>query len=131
MEKEKEAPVVNVESPAGKIIIVGVVMIIFIAIIDFLSNYLQSSIIFQNKYILYSIVGVLTAGLIFIFVKVFIKRKNYLDSSEDEIVLEDTKRVLKIIDNLLDKLPEKELDKFSRTKDAELYKSVLRKYGIK
>jgi hypothetical protein len=131
MEKEKEVPVINIESPIKKIVIVGIVMVIFIAIIDFLSNSLQSNAIFQNKYILYSIVGVLLIG-VFIFVGIFLRKKNYSDFSEKgNISKGDTKRVLKIIDNLLEKLPEKELKKFSKTKDAELYKSVLKGYGVK
>jgi len=132
MEKEKEAPVVNIEFPIKKIILVGIGMIIFIALIDFLSNYFGSNILFQNKYVLYSVIALLLVGFIFFLVRIFIKRKNFSEKGSNNFVTDsDTKSVLKIMDKLLEKLPENELKKFSKTKDAGLYSSVLKKYGIK
>lgn len=40
---------------------------------------------------------------------------------------EDTRKVLKITDNLLEKLPDDEIDKFAKSKDFELYKKVMEK----
>ncbi|VVB82924.1 Uncharacterised protein [uncultured archaeon] len=131
MEKEKEVPTVNIEFPIKKIILVGIGMIIFIALIDFLSNYFGSNLLFQNKYVLYSVIALLAVGFIFFLFRIFIKRKNFFNPSENENGEGDTKRVLKIIDKLLEKLPEDELEKFSKTKDAGLYRAVLKKYGIK
>ena len=39
---------------------------------------------------------------------------------------EDVKKVLKITDDLLERLPDEEIDKFSKTKEFELYKKVIR-----
>lgn len=54
------------------------------------------------------------------------KKKEVKVSDEEEI-----KAVLEVVDDLLGKLPEKEIDEFMKTKDAELYKKILKKYGIK
>jgi len=43
----------------------------------------------------------------------------------------DIQQFLKIIDNWLGKLPEKTIDEFSKSKDFELYKSILKRYGLK
>lgn len=42
----------------------------------------------------------------------------------------DIRRVLKAVDGLLGKLPEKEISKFSKTKEAKAYKEILKKYGV-
>lgn len=42
----------------------------------------------------------------------------------------DIKKVLKTVDELLGKLPEKERRKFAKTKEAEDYKITLKKYGV-
>lgn len=136
MKNEKEVSVV-IESPVKKIIFVGAVMVVFIIFIELMRNYLESNPIsfLQNKYVLYSVIGIAVIGLALFLVIFIIKRNKKLpDISKNASVAEkneDTKKVLKIVDNLLEKLPEKELKKFSGTKDAELYRSVLKKYGIK
>jgi len=43
----------------------------------------------------------------------------------------DIKIVLQALDGLLGKLPAEEVEKFSKTKYAELYKKLLEKYGVK
>lgn len=132
MNPEKEVPVITIESPTKKIILVGIAMIIFIIITDMLSNYFNYSIIFQNVYILYPLIGILVIVFVFILIKVFFKKKNSDSLAGNKFVPDnDTKKVLKVIDDLLNKLPEKESEKFSKTKNAELYSSVLKKYGIK
>jgi len=42
----------------------------------------------------------------------------------------EVKEVLKIVEELLDKLPEEEIKKFTKTKDYELYCMVLERYGV-
>ena len=54
--------------------------------------------------------------------------------NESEIPIEskkDIKRVLKTVDELLGKLPEKEISKFAKTDEAKNYKEILKKYGVK
>jgi hypothetical protein len=48
-----------------------------------------------------------------------------ISHDEDEI-----RAVLQVMDGLLEKLPEKEIERFMKTKDADLYKSVMKKYGV-
>lgn len=43
----------------------------------------------------------------------------------------DVRRVLQIMDDLLAKLPEEELERFARSEAAKLYEKVMKKYGIK
>jgi hypothetical protein len=43
----------------------------------------------------------------------------------------DIRRVMEVIDSLLGKLPETEINKFSKSKDFKLYKKVLERHGIK
>lgn len=50
---------------------------------------------------------------------------------EKDISDRDVKRTLKVIDSLLGKLSNKEIKRFAKTKDANLYKQVLKEYGVK
>ncbi|MFH1055379.1 MAG: hypothetical protein V1744_04725 [Candidatus Altiarchaeota archaeon] len=43
---------------------------------------------------------------------------------------QDVKRVLAIVDELLGELPANVVDMFSKTKDYELYRKVLDRYGV-
>jgi hypothetical protein len=43
---------------------------------------------------------------------------------------QDVKKVLAIVDELLEKLPADIVEKFSKTKDYELYRKVLDRYGV-
>jgi chromosome segregation ATPase len=45
--------------------------------------------------------------------------------------VKELKLLLKKIDNLLGRLPKKEIEKFSRSKDFEFYKKVMHDYGVK
>ncbi len=47
-----------------------------------------------------------------------------------DLVNKDVKKVLNIMDNLLEKLPEEEIEKFAKSKDFELYQKILTKFGI-
>ena len=49
---------------------------------------------------------------------------------EEKPVNPEVKAVLRIMDKLLRKLPEEEIEKFSKTKDYELYRRVLDRYGV-
>jgi hypothetical protein len=42
----------------------------------------------------------------------------------------ELKRVLKMMDELLGILPKEEIEAFSKTKDYELYRKVLSRYGV-
>ena len=42
----------------------------------------------------------------------------------------DIRKVLETVDELLGKLPEKEIKKFSKTKEAKTYKEILKEYGV-
>jgi len=59
-------------------------------------------------------------------VKMVIEGEKALGDSSKE----DVKAVLQAMDGLLGKLPEAEVEKFMKSKDAELYKSVLEEYGV-
>ena len=43
---------------------------------------------------------------------------------------QELKRTLKTLDDLLAKLPKEEIERFSKTKDFEIYKRVLKRYGV-
>lgn len=75
------------------------------------------------------------AAVIFIIILIFVilrsERANEPESNIKEITDKDVGRILLKMDSLLEKLPQKEIDKFSRGKDAELYKAVIKKYRRK
>jgi hypothetical protein len=48
-----------------------------------------------------------------------------------EVTETDIKKTLKAVDALLEKLPDAEIKKFSKTKEAVLYKSVMKKFGVR
>ncbi|MFH0860380.1 MAG: hypothetical protein V1921_04210 [Candidatus Altiarchaeota archaeon] len=43
---------------------------------------------------------------------------------------EDVRKVLRMLDNLLEKLPDDAVKEFANSEDFRLYEKVLRKYGI-
>lgn len=43
----------------------------------------------------------------------------------------EVKKVLKTVDELLASLPKEKIDQFTKTKDYELYKKVLDRYGVR
>ncbi len=47
-----------------------------------------------------------------------------------DLVNKDVKKTLSIMDDLLGKLPEEEIEKFAKSKDFELYQKVLTKFEI-
>jgi hypothetical protein len=49
---------------------------------------------------------------------------------EERPVDPEVKEVLKVVDELLGKLPEDVIEKFSKTSDYELYCMVLDRYGV-
>ncbi|NIM58207.1 MAG: hypothetical protein GTO16_04600, partial [Candidatus Aminicenantes bacterium] len=54
-----------------------------------------------------------------------------LKGGEHEFTVdEDTRKLLKILDDLLEKLPEEVVDKFARSDDYLLYEKVLEKYKL-
>lgn len=50
--------------------------------------------------------------------------------AKKSVVDADAKKVLKVVDSLLGKLPDKVVNRFAKSKDFELYKKVLKKYGV-
>lgn len=54
-------------------------------------------------------------------------RKTVVKEVVKEVTDNDTKRVLKIADELLGKLPEDVIEDFTKSKDFELYKKVMKK----
>ena len=50
---------------------------------------------------------------------------------EETITEDDIKITLSVLNNLLDKLPEKVIDDFTKTKEFYIYERVMRKYKIK
>ncbi len=48
-----------------------------------------------------------------------------------EITETDIKKTLKAVDSLLEKLPDAEIKKFSKTKEAILYKRVMKQFGVR
>jgi hypothetical protein len=42
----------------------------------------------------------------------------------------DVKRILKVLDGLLEKLPEDEIEGFSKSREYEIYQRVLKRYGV-
>jgi chromosome segregation ATPase len=51
-------------------------------------------------------------------------------SAKDSSLEDDTKRILKILDDLLEKLPEEVVDRFAKSDDYLLYEKVLDLYKI-
>jgi len=43
----------------------------------------------------------------------------------------EVKKVLKAVDELLAGLPKEKIDQFTKTRDYELYKKVLDRYGVR
>lgn len=41
------------------------------------------------------------------------------------------KKLLGVMDELLARLPDEEIERFSKSKDFKLYESVMKKYGIR
>ena len=127
---EKEINVV-IESPWKKIIIVGIVIIAFVIVTELFSRYFENNKLFT----FYNILIALAIILVIILIIVFFKRKNNIlvgknkAKKSNEITDKDLKKVLKIIDSLFEKLPDKEINKFAKSEDANLYKAVLKKYG--
>jgi len=50
---------------------------------------------------------------------------------EEKPVDPEIKAVLRIMDELLGKLPQEEIERFSKSHDYELYYMVLERYGLK
>ena len=137
---------ITIESPWKKIVIVGALIVVFIIVTEVGGNYTGAylekinSNLLENSYFSYpSLIIVILIIIISIFV--FIRRyKSKQVITKDmkptdvkptgDIRDEDIKRVLKRVDELLEKLPQEEIDKFIGTKDSELYKSLLKKYGV-
>ena len=61
-----------------------------------------------------------------------VEEKNRLKEEHDRLskVHEDVKSVLKVLDELLEKLPEAEIKKFAKSKEFSAYEKVLDQYGL-
>ena len=55
------------------------------------------------------------------------KKKWWSFSKKEQSMEEEVRRLLKIMDSLLEKLPEHEVEKFSQSEDFQLYKKVIEK----
>lgn len=53
------------------------------------------------------------------------------DETKKTVIGNDVKKVLKMTDNLLENLPDEIVDKFSKSKDFELYKKVLKEHNVR
>lgn len=74
----------------------------------------------QEGYLFYAL------GLVYVLWAFF-----YIIKKKDNKVDEETKKVLKIMDSLLGKLPKQEIKGFSKSKDYKMYRRVLHKYGLR
>ena len=137
---------ITIESPWKKIVIVGALIVVFIIVTEVGGNYTGAylekinSNLLENSYFSYPaliIVILIIITSIFVFIRRY-KSKQVITKDmkptdvkpTGDIRDEDIKRVLKRVDELLEKLPQEEIDKFIGTKDSELYKSLLKKYGV-
>jgi len=61
-----------------------------------------------------------------------VEEKNRLKEQHDRLskVHEDVKSVLKVLDELMEKLPEAEIKKFAKSKEFSAYEKVLDQYGL-
>jgi uncharacterized membrane protein len=146
----KEINVV-MESPWKKIIIVGILIVAFVVATEFVGKGLskigsglknihlspesESGAFYtlSNPYLIYPILIaiILVIGIvIFILLRRHKKAKIQNVKTTKDIGDNDVKRVLKRVDELLEKLPQEEIDRFAGTKDAKLYKALLKKYGV-
>ena len=124
---------VVVESPWKKIIIVGIVIIALVVLVELLGKYFEDKGIlsfFKNRYITYSVLIIVVIIAVFLVMR-FLKRNKTSEVISKGNGSNEVQRVLRIVDRLLEKLPEQEINRFKGSKDAELYKSVLRKHGVR
>ena len=130
-----------IESPWKKIIFFGVIIVLAVVAMEFVGRYLEDKEIsfLQTTYFLYScicVVGVVVFAVVIWFIikrrkSEKIKNEGVEKNIVKQVVDKDTKRILGVIDSLLDKLPQNEIAKFAKSKDAELYKAVLKKHGVR
>ena len=126
-----------VESPWKKIIVVGIFIIILVVITEFIGRFINISMfmntdLLKNSYLLFF--SIIFISLVLIILVIFLikhKKKTINNKINRNISDSDVKKVFEIIDNLLDKLPEEEIKKFSKSKESERYRKVLNRYGIK
>lgn len=126
---------VNVGIPWKKIIFYGILIIVFGGITKIITNYLNTwgldfsfsedfIPIIQKPILYYPLFLVIISLIVFLIV---LKKRN---EGKNRIGDRDIKKVLKIVDKLLKKLPKKEVDKFAKTADSKLYFDVMKKYGL-
>lgn len=127
---------VIIENPWKKITIVGALIVALIIVTEIVGNYMGAYLEkIKNSYFIYPI---LIIGVLIIIISIFVFIRRYKSKqvitknmkAPIDIRDEDIKRVLKRVDELLEKLPQEEIDKFTGTKDAGLYKALLKKYGM-
>jgi len=131
-----------VESPWKKIILVGIILIVFVIAKEMISGYINTLSPASALYpIVHSVYTIIIVAIVFVVILVIIlfsllrnkkgvrvKENKTIESRIDD---KDIKRVLIKLDSLLEKLPEEEINKFAKSKDGNLYRDVLKKYGVR
>ncbi|MFH1326987.1 MAG: hypothetical protein ABIH59_02570 [archaeon] len=130
-----------IESPWKKLFFFCVIIILVVVVMEFGGIFLEDKEIpfLQTTYFPYfciCVVGVVVFALVVWFI--IKKRKSEKGKNGGveknivkKVVDKDTKRILGVVDSLLEKLPQNEIVKFAKSKDAKLYKAVLKKHGVK
>lgn len=137
-------------NPLKKILILIIILIVIVIAVEVAGTYfkvsslndvninLSPSFLSQTsfeQYVVFITLIIVLVVLIAFLIATNPKYKKFhyikVRTKEKDISDRDIKRTLKIIDSLLGKLPSKEIKKFAKTKDANLYKQVLNEYGVK
>ncbi len=129
----------DVRLPWRKIVFSGAIVIILVVVSEIISKYWDNlrisfsvpKIIMptMQKPFAYSLAFSIIISLILVLI--ILKRKNQKNEKQEVVSEKNVKKILKITDDLLRKLPKKEIDKFAKTDDAKLYSNVMKNYGVK
>ena len=147
---KEEVKINNIKTPQYKILLALVIIGLIVILLELFSKNISLKFSLYNIYDLFFRENLLILGysinlflvyltffiviiLIIFFIAKFIKERNEtgLNNLNKKITDNDIRRVLKITDKLLGKLPKKEIDKFSKDYDSKVYKKVLKSYGVK
>ena len=84
--------------------------------------------------ILYVIVGLFLLLILLMLIHHEQRRKsqsNEIEKVKPAVKEDDVAKILRIVDSLLEELPDSAINKFSKSKEFKLYKKVLNEHGIK
>ncbi len=137
VERRDDNPLeVNIGLPWKKILLYGSLIIVFVVVVKRINKYLINqgiSFSFANDFVSIMQKPIFYYPLLLVIISLIVVIIILKNGNVEKNRLEDrdVKKVLKIMDKLLKRLPKKEIDKFTRTDDAKLYSVVMKNYGVK